>query len=85
MIRAMVKRKDGKVDTVIALSVEEYRPPKVKRWHGRKINGQRVQFAADFAVVDTETSHTDGVGWIYQWAVKFQGDYIPLVFVWIFT
>lgn len=35
------------------------------------------EYAADFAVLDTETSHADLLrGWVYQWAVKWQGQYI---------
>ena len=71
----MIRRKDGKVDTVTAVSVEEYRPHKV-RWHSRRQYHSTVTYAADFAVLDTETSHTAFSGWIYQWAAYFNHDYI---------
>ena len=75
MIRSMIKRKDDSVDTITAVTVEEYRPHKI-RWHSRKQYRSSVLYAADYAVLDTETSHFGAAGWIYQWAVYFQGDYI---------
>lgn len=76
MIRSMLKRKDGRVDTIIAQSVQEYRPHRIN-FHGRKQYNQTVYYSADFAVLDTETSHSgEDAGWIYQWAVYAFGDYI---------
>jgi hypothetical protein len=72
----MLKRKDGRVDTIIAQSVAEYRPHKIY-YRGRKQYNQTVYYAEDFVVLDTETSHSgEDAGWIYQWAVYAFGDYI---------
>ena len=75
MIRSMIKRKDGKVDTIIAQNVNEYRPHKIRfTWRRQQKSG--CFYAVDFGVLDTETSHIGWRGWIYQWAVYFNGDYI---------
>lgn len=40
-------------------------------------NRRVFYYAADYAVLDTETSHSDVLhGWVYQWAVKWQHEYI---------
>lgn len=75
MIRSMVKRKDGKIDTIIAQSVREYKPHKCA-WTSKRQAGKTSYYSKDFATLDTETSHYDLDGWVYQWAVYFNGDYI---------
>lgn len=76
MIRSMIKRKDGRIDTIIARSVAEYTPNKIS-FVGRKQYKSTIYYASDFAVLDTETSHIEeSCGWVYQWAVYFNNDYI---------
>lgn len=75
MIRSMIKRKDGNIDTVIAQSAAEYRPHRASFYRRRQGKGSAL-YMEDFAVLDTETSHVDLDGWVYQWAIYFNGDYI---------
>lgn len=45
-----------------------------EKWNRNK---QVYEYSADFAVLDTETSHAGpDIGWIYQWSVMWQGEYI---------
>lgn len=40
-------------------------------------NHKFKSYATEFMVLDTETSHIDEeTAWVYQWAIKFQGQYI---------
>lgn len=49
-------------------------PEKFEKWTANKIVHE---YAVNYAVLDTETSHSDLLhGWVYQWAVKWQGQYI---------
>lgn len=75
MIKSKVKTKEGE-EPITAYSVNEVLLPSVKfeKWTQGKITRE---YAIDFAVLDTETSHSDlETGWIYQWAVKWAGIYI---------
>ena len=75
MIISKVKTKEGE-ENIKAYDVTEVYLPKVKfeKWNQNK---QVFEYAAEFAVLDTETSHSDlETGWVYQWAVKWQGQYI---------
>lgn len=75
MIRTSLKTKDG-FQPVTAYTTDETILTSVKfePWN----NNKRVYYyAADFAVLDTETSHSDiSTAWVYQWAVKWNGQYI---------
>ena len=75
MIHSQVKTKSGYED-LIAYDINEIEFSRIYFSSQRK-NKQIYLFCDEFACLDTETSH-DGVerGWIYQWAVKFNGDYI---------
>ena len=75
MIRSKVKTMQGD-EPITAYTADETILTSVKfePWN----NNRRVYYyAADYAVLDTETSH-DSItrGWVYQWAVKWQGQYI---------
>ena len=75
MIESKVKTKQGD-EAVKAYSVNECYLPFVKfeKWSQNKT---LYEYAADFAVLDTETSHADlETAWVYQWAVKWRGQYI---------
>lgn len=74
MIISKVKTKEGE-ESIKAYDVTEAYLPKVKfeKWNQNKTV---FEYAADFAVLDTETSHFDlETGWIYQWAVQWQRQY----------
>lgn len=75
MIESSVKTNEG-LEPITAYDSKEVFLPSVKfePWNQNKLT---YYYAADFAVLDTETSH-DGLrcGWIYQWAVKWRGMYI---------
>lgn len=75
MIISSVKIKEGN-EAVKAYNINEAYLPAVnfEKWNQNKTV---YEYAADFAVLDTETSHADlTTGWIYQWAVKWRGIYI---------
>lgn len=75
MIKSYVKTKEGTEPIEAYTAAEVYLPSGAfEKWSQNKT---LYQYAADFAVLDTETSH-DGLrcGWIYQWAVKWRGMYI---------
>lgn len=75
MIKSRVRTRDGD-EEITAYSVDEVQLPAlefVDAYRGKK----RVLACADYAVLDTETSHAGlDIGWIYQWAVKLGGVYI---------
>lgn len=75
MIFSQVKTKQG-VMPIKAYTADEVLLPSVKfeKWTQGKVTRE---YAADFGVLDTETSHAGlTAGWVYQWAVKFAGNYI---------
>ena len=75
MIISKVKTKEGE-EPVKAYNIDEVLLPSVKfeKW---TTNKTVKEYAADFAVLDTETGHSDlETGWVYQWAVKWAGIYI---------
>lgn len=75
MITSKVKTKDGE-EEIKAFTVDEFKPgmlifKELQRNHTFK------EYATDFMTLDTETSHKgEDDAWIYQWAVKFQDQYI---------
>lgn len=75
MLNSCVKTKDG-TQPIRAYTEDEiiFTPVKFEKFgHNKTV----YEYAADFAVLDTETSHSDLThGWIYQWAVKWNGQYI---------
>ena len=75
MLDSCVKTKDG-TQPIRAYTEDEIilTPVKFEKFgHNKTV----YEYAADFAVLDTETSHSDLThGWIYQWAVKWNGQYI---------
>ena len=75
MILSQVLTKQGTVPVKAYLYNEAFLPSVVfDKWNQ---NHQVIEYAADFAVLDTETSHADlNAAWVYQWAVKWQGEYI---------
>lgn len=74
MLNASVKTKEG-IEEVKAYTVDEYMP-KLTKW----IKTQRFKkvylYCTEFATLDTETSHTDDEGWVYQWAFYFNHDFV---------
>ena len=75
MINSHVKTKEGR-EPIIAYDVNEVQLPMLT-FKDLQRNHKIVKYATDFAVLDTETSHTDLLtGWIYQWAVKIKKTYI---------
>lgn len=75
MLNSCVKTKDG-TQPIRAYTKDEVilLPMKFEKWGQNK---QVYEYSAEFAVLDTETSHDDlSHGWIYQWAVKWNGQYI---------
>ena len=75
MIESHVKTKEGK-EPVKAYSVSEVELP-ILTFRRIQRNRKHVYFAADFATLDTETSHIDhNIGWVYQWAFKIKNTYV---------
>ena len=75
MIESYVKTKEGR-EKITAYDVNEVSLP-LLTFKDLQRNHKIVKYATDFAVLDTETSHSDLVtGWIYQWAVKLKKTYI---------
>ena len=75
MIESYVKTKEGR-EKITAYDVNEVQLP-LLTFKDLQRNHKIVKYATDFAVLDTETSHSDLVtGWIYQWAVKLKKTYI---------
>lgn len=75
MIESYVKTKEGR-ERITAYDVNEVQLP-LLTFKDLQRNHKIVKYATDFAVLDTETSHSDLVtGWIYQWAVKLKKTYI---------
>lgn len=75
MIESYVKTKEGR-ERITAYDVNEVQLP-LLTFKDLQVNHKIVKYATDFAVLDTETSHSDLVtGWIYQWAVKIKKTYI---------
>lgn len=75
MIESYVKTKEGR-ERITAYDVNEVQLP-LLTFKDLQRNHKIVKYATDFAVLDTETSHSDLVtGWIYQWAVKIKKTYI---------
>ena len=75
MINSYVKTRQGD-QPIKAYTTEEAYLPGVdfEPWNQNK---RVIYYAADYAVLDTETSHSDLLhGWIYQWAVKWRDQYI---------
>lgn len=75
MIESYVKTKEGR-ERITAYDVNEVQLP-LLTFKDLQRNHKIVKYATDFAVLDTETSHSDLVtGWVYQWAVKIKKTYI---------
>lgn len=75
MIESHVKTKEGK-EPVKAYTVSEVELP-ILTFRRIQRNRKHVYFAADFATLDTETSHIDhNIGWVYQWAFKIKSTYV---------
>lgn len=75
MIESEVKTKTGR-EKIVAYSWDEFTLP-ILTFKPVKRNYKTIKFATDYAVLDTETSHNENFdGWIYQWAIKFKGNYI---------
>lgn len=75
MIESYVKTKEGR-EKITAYDVNEVSLP-LLTFKDLQRNHKIVKYATDFAVLDTETSHSDLItGWIYQWAVKLKKTYI---------
>ena len=81
MIKSKVKIKSKEKDVdlyedITAVSVTEYEP-KLLFFKSIQRNHKYIDYATEYITLDTETSHLgDEDSWIYQWAVKFNGDYI---------
>ena len=74
MFTVEVNTKTGPED-VDVYTVEDARFP-VLTWRKVKHRRKFIEYAEQFATLDTETSHIeDRAGWIYQWAVKL-GKYV---------
>lgn len=75
MINSYVKTKEGR-EPITAYDINEVELP-ILTFKDLQRNHKIVKYATDFAVLDTETSHTDLVtGWIYQWALKIKKTYV---------
>ena len=75
MIESEVKTKDGE-EKIIAYTVDEFKP-KMLTFKDLQRNHKVKKYATDYMTLDTETSHiNDEDSWLYQWAVKFQDQYI---------
>ena len=75
MIESKVKTRQG-YEPVKAYTVNEIilKSVRFEKWNQ---NERTYEYAADFAVLDTETSHNGlNCGWVYQWAMKWRGQYI---------
>lgn len=75
MIRSKVKTIDGHEE------IEAYTwsdaPLEKTAFRGWRQNKRTFIYSTDYAVFDSETSHSDLItAWIYQWAVKWRGVYI---------
>lgn len=83
MIKSKVKCKEGKKpnityydEPITAYSVREFEPRPVG-FKSLQRNHKFIDYAVQFMTLDTETSHTgDSDAWVYQWAAKWQGQYI---------
>lgn len=75
MIESHVKTKEGR-EPITAYEYNEA-PLPMLTFKDLQRNHKMVKYATDFAVLDTETSHTDLItGWVYQWAFKLKKTYI---------
>ena len=75
MIKSYVKTKEGK-EPITAYTVDEVSLP-LLTFKPLQRNHKVVDYATDYATLDTETSHLDLLtSWIYQWAVKIKNTYI---------
>lgn len=74
MISSRVRTRTG-YESISAYAASEVSLPSMKF---KKVYRNRhiYLYGEDFAVFDSETSHDDENGWIYQWAVKLQDVYI---------
>lgn len=69
-----VKTKDG-IQRIKAYKSKDFPLNKIK-FSKMQRNKRIYLYADEFGVLDTETSHiNDAIGWVYQWAVKFNGNY----------
>lgn len=75
MIESHVKTKEG-CEPIIAYTPHEVNLS-LLTFKPLQRNHKIIKYATDYAVLDTETSHTDILtGWVYQWAVKIKKTYI---------
>ena len=74
MIKSKVKTKEG-TEPITAYTVEEL-PPVELHFHKKRRNKRTYLFAEEFITLDTETSHTDTLAWIYQWSARINDVYV---------
>lgn len=74
MLNISIKTKDGD-EWISAYDCNEAPLPYVK-FHKMQRSKRVFFYGCTFATADTETSHTEHDGWIYQWAVRFGDTYI---------
>ena len=75
MINSKVKTKGGYED-IKAYTVNEYEPSMLM-FKSIQRNHKYIDYATEYMTLDTETSHiNDEDSWVYQWAVKFNNDYL---------
>ena len=75
MIESYVKTKEGR-QPIKAYTVDEVNLPMLT-FKSLQRNHKMIDYATDYATLDTETSHLDLLtSWIYQWAVKIKNTYI---------
>lgn len=75
MIESKVKTKEGN-ENIVAYTVEEF-TPKMAIFKDLQRNHKVKKYSTEYMTLDTETSHSnDEDSWVYQWAVKYQGQYI---------
>ena len=75
MIESYVKTKEGR-QPIKAYTVDEVNLPMLT-FKPLQRNHKMIDYATDYATLDTETSHLDLLtSWVYQWAVKIKNTYI---------
>lgn len=71
---SLIKTNEGD-EPITAYSVDEVTLPYL-HFNKHQRNKRVFLYAREFATLDTETSHTDSDGWIYQWAMRLDSTYI---------
>ena len=77
-MKSRVRTRTG-TENIEAFDIKHLTYPPVrfmKKWKNKKV----IEYADDFAVFDSETSHNHDlehpIGWVYQWAFLFKGRYV---------